>query len=621
MNNTASMDQVIARIKASLPGLALDPEASWKEYTSSGTGLAPFFLAEPASLQELLSLVCILNEMNVPVRILGAGTNFIGADRFVPALFLRLKGPAFSEISETDTGLLCGAAVRLSFLAVRAAEYGYGGLSPLCGIPGTLGGAIRMNAGANQTEISRFVRKINGINLRNGSSYHWKKGDGIWAYRTSPVPAEILVTSVELELPQAVTDEEMLRIQQEKDRRKAVTPRGRSAGSTFRNPENTVAGILLEKAGCKKIKSADVHVSEQHANWIVSDPADSPASEKDFISVLMQMKQAVFRHYHINLQTELCFADAESERLVKNMDRKLKIAVLKGGTSSEREVSLISGSAVAEALRSAGHEVVEYDILKPEITPEMRKADVIYPVLHGGFGEDGTLQKVMENENLRFVGCPSRACIDAMDKVISKQIMEKAGIRNARYYVTDSSEIPIPDGFSLPLIVKPPCEGSTFGLTLVESEDQWNDALKLALEHDRHALIEEYIQGIEATVSIIDGKAMPLVEIRYPGKLYDYDAKYTHALGDTQYICPPTGISEAAQKEAQELSLAFYHAVGARDMLRVDVIIGNDDKVWVLEGNTLPGCTPSSLLPKAAAAAGISFPQLCSTLAFAAADR
>ena len=491
----------------------------------------------------------------------------------------------------------------------------------MCGIPGTLGGAVRMNAGANRAEISQFIQEMNGFHLADGSTYCWKKGDGGWAYRTSPVPQGVIITSVTLELPRVETEPELELIRQEKERRAAVTPKGRSAGSTFRNPLPAIAGILLENAGCKNIRCGNVHVSGQHANWIITEPVDSPASEQDYLSVLMQMKQAVFRNHKINLQTELCFADTESERLVKNMDQKLNIVVLKGGTSSERDVSLISGAAVAEALRNAGHNVTEYDILKPEVTDDMRNADVVYPVLHGGFGEDGTLQKVMERENLKFVGCPSQACIDAMDKVISKQIMEKENIRSPKYFVTDSAETPFPEEFGLPMIVKPPCEGSTFGLTLVESRDQWKGALELALKHDKCALVEEYIEGVEATVSILDGKAMPLVEIRYPGKLYDYDAKYTHALGETEYICPPTGISEATQKEAQELSLAFYRAVGARDMLRVDVIIGKDDRVWVLEGNTLPGCTPSSLLPKAARAAGISFPEMCSSLAFAAANR
>lgn len=614
-------DILYARLRTALPRLSVDPEASWKDCTTTGTGSAPFFLIEPSSVRELQTLLMVLREFPVSARPLGAGSNFIGADRELSTVFLRLKAPAFSAIRQNGSLLECGAAIRLSTLSTEAAKLGFGGLAPLCGIPGTLGGAVRMNAGANRAEISQFIQTMNGFHLADGSTYCWKKGDGGWSYRTSPIPQDVIITSVTLELDPVVTEPELALIRQEKERRAAVTPKGRSAGSTFRNPGQAVAGILLDNAGCKNIRCNNVYVSGQHANWIITEPVDSPASEEDYLSVLMQMKQAVFRNHKINLQTELCFADTESERLIKNMDQKLNIVVLKGGTSSERDVSLISGGAVADALRCAGHNVIEYDILKPEVTDDMRNADVVYPVLHGGFGEDGTLQKVMEGENLKFVGCPSQACIDAMDKVISKQIMEKNNIRSPKYFVTDSADTPFPEEFGLPMIVKPPCEGSTFGLTLVETRDQWKDALLLALKHDKCALVEEYIEGVEATVGIIDGKAMPLVEIRYPGKLYDYDAKYTHALGETEYICPPTGISEAAQKESQALSLAFYQAVGARDMLRVDVIIDKNDKVWVLEGNTLPGCTPSSLLPKAARAAGISFPEMCSSLAFAAANR
>ena len=188
--------------------------------------------------------------------------------------------------------------------------------------------------------------------------------------------------------------------------------------------------------------------------------------------------------------------------------------------------------------------------------------------------------------------------------------------------MVDSLDAPFPEELGLPLIVKPPMEGSTFGLSLVSTESEWRAALELSFKYGHPALVEQYIDGVESTVGVLNGKALPLVEIRYPGKLYDYDAKYTHAHGETQYICPPTGISEVAQKEAQELAVKYSRAVNARDMVRVDVLISRkDDSVWVLEGNALPGCTPSSLLPKAAATAGISFVEMCCMLAAAAAER
>lgn len=616
------LDEIHATLKECMPFLKMERYASWNKNTSAGVGLAPFFLVEPAEEHELKQLLSILQDFSVRIVPLGAGTNFIGSDQEVSSLFLRLDRNAFSRVREKGNSVLeCGGAIRLTALAEIAAEKSLGGISALSGIPGTLGGAVKMNAGANGYEISEFIREIHGISLKDGTEYLWRRGDDGFGYRSSPLPEEVIVTSVLLQMLRVDTELEKGWISTEKTRRAAVTPKGRSAGSTFRNPPGGIAGRLLEKAGCKDLSCGACRVSSQHANWITIQ-ADSSASEQDFLSVLTQMRQAVWQKYKKNLLTELCFANESSERMAgESMEKKLKILVLKGGTSSEREVSLISGAAVANALRQAGHDVTEYDIQEPVVTEEMRQADVIYPVLHGGFGEDGTLQKAMENAGLKFVGCPSQACIDAMDKVVSKQIMDREGIRNAKYFVTDSAETPLPETFELPLVVKPPCEGSTFGLTLVEKPDQWKPALELALKYDKTALVEQYISGIEATVGIIDGAAMPVIEIRYPGKLYDYDAKYTHANGETQYLCPPVNIPEPAQMEAQKLALKFYRAVGARDMLRVDMIIDDQGKTWILEGNTLPGCTPSSLLPKAAKIAGISFPEMCSTLANAAYNR
>ncbi len=297
----------------------------------------------------------------------------------------------------------------------------------------------------------------------------------------------------------------------------------------------------------------------------------------------------------------------------------MKILVLKGGISAERDVSLISGANVANALQKAGFEVRQQDIQTLEITEDMKWADVVYPVLHGGFGEDGRLQKMLEDAGIPFVGCSSKACKIAMDKIESKKIMNRIGVCNAAYTVVTDIHAPIPENMPLPLIVKPNKEGSTFGLSLVEKTEDWQPAIIKAMKYDKEVLVEEYIQGIESTVGILLGEVLPLVEIHCPGQLYDYDAKYTHASGETQYICPPRHIPEHLQKKAREAAMTFARAIHAETLIRVDVIIRlTDEKVFVLEGNALPGCTESSLLPKAAAANGISFTELCSRLARAA---
>lgn len=594
--------------------------ARWADYTSMGAGLGVFFLVEPESMDELYRLVRFFREKRIGVYPLGGGTNLIGSDEPFGKAVIRLGGE-FRKCSVSGTEIECGAGCRLMSLIDFACSHGLGGAAGLSGIPGTVGGALRMNAGANGIETADFLKRVEYLLPETGGLARYVSMRRDWRYRTSPLPENGIITNAVFEFKNVDAEEEKRLIAFERRRRIQATPGGRSGGSVFRNPSRELpAGFLLERAGCKTLQRGCFLVSPQHANWIVN--FEKNGSESDCTALAVSMASRVKAASGAALKTELRFVNMESKKKVDAAAAPLKILLLKGGISAEREVSLISGAAVAEALREAGHEVREYDITELKVTDDMRNADVIYPVLHGGFGENGELQRMLEDAGLKFVGSSSKACIDIMDKITSKKIMDANGIRNPKSIVADDLNAPFPEEMGLPLIVKPPKEGSTFGLTLVTDRSQWKDALELSFRHGRPALVEEYIKGVESTVGILDGKALPLIEIRYPGMLYDYDAKYTHAHGETQYLCPPSGISEKAQKEAQDFALRFYNAVGARDMLRVDVIVSEkDDTVWVLEGNGLPGCTPSSLLPKAAQTAGISFPEMCSRLARAAAER
>ncbi len=583
-----------------------------------GAGSAPFLLLEPSSVDELFEVIRFLSAHSIPVFCLGGGTNTIGSDTPLPGVVLRLRG-TFCRIEGTGPDFEAGSGALLSALIDHACGHSYGGAAGLSGIPGSVGGALRMNAGANGLEIGRFVRSVRGIDRSTGA---WMTLNpvGTWGYRTSPVPENMLITSAVFEFEKRDFALEREQILSERRRRASVTPPGRSGGSVFRNPSPGLsAGFLLDRAGCKGLCSPEggARVSERHANWIVAGRGG--CMESEIVDLVVKMASRVKAADGIVLNTELKFMNMESKKRVETSFRPLNILVLKGGTSAEREISLISGGAVAAALREAGHRVEEFDITELKVTDAMRRADVIYPVLHGGFGEDGELQEMLEKAGLKFVGSGSAACRDIMDKIISKRIMDAHGIRNAASVIAEDMNAPFPSSLGLPLIVKPPLEGSTFGLSLVTEESEWKPALALSFKHGSPALAEAFIDGVEGTVGILDGEALPMIEIRYPGKIYDYDAKYTHAKGETLYLCPPHGISAAAQAEARDLALKFYHAIGARDMLRVDVIVSRkDDTVWVLEGNALPGCTPSSLLPKAAGIAGITFPAMCSRLALAA---
>jgi len=289
------------------------------------------------------------------------------------------------------------------------------------------------------------------------------------------------------------------------------------------------------------------------------------------------------------------------------MSRKLNITVMLGGPSAEREVSLRSGAAVARALRSLGHEVAELDPRTPDWNLPVA-TDVVFLALHGTYGEDGTVQKQLDLLGVPYTGCDAEASRIAFDKVLTKQSCIQAGVPTAKFVTVHSATDSFPQNFMPPLVVKPSRQGSSVGLEFVERVEDWPAALTAALKFDSEVLVEEKIIGRETTVGILDGKALPIVEVRPHNGVYDAHSKYTP--GATDYSCP-ADFSEATTKRIQAAALGAFRAIGGRDYARVDVMVRADGSPVVLEVNTLPGMTETSLLPKAAAAAGMNFAELC----------
>jgi D-alanine-D-alanine ligase len=289
------------------------------------------------------------------------------------------------------------------------------------------------------------------------------------------------------------------------------------------------------------------------------------------------------------------------------MREKLNIVVMLGGPSAEREVSLRSGAAAAQALRSLGHKVRELDphddswMLPPD-------TDVVFLALHGTYGEDGTVQRRLEELGVPYTGCGAEASRIAFDKVLTKQRCVEAGVRTAQYVAINSPATSWPMGWDPPVVLKPARQGSSVGLRFVERVSDWSSALAEVFRHDSQALMEEKIAGREVTVGILSDKPLPLVEVRPASGQYDYKSKYT--AGATEYLCPAP-FDAAATARIQAVGLAAFKAVGGRDYGRVDIVVRHDGEAVVLEVNTLPGLTETSLLPKAAAAGGISYAQLC----------
>lgn len=287
--------------------------------------------------------------------------------------------------------------------------------------------------------------------------------------------------------------------------------------------------------------------------------------------------------------------------------KKLNIVVMLGGPSAEREVSLRSGAAVAKALRLLGHEVSELDPKNGEFTLP-KKTDVVFLALHGTFGEDGQIQQKLEKLHALYTGCDAESSRIAFDKVLTKQRCVKAGIPTAKFIVAKSPQTPFPQNLTLPLIVKPVRQGSSVGLHFVERAEDWNNAIEGALKFDSEVLVEEKIIGRETTVGILDGQPLPLVEVRPKVGSYDYQNKYT--VGATEYFCP-ADFDPATTKKIQDAALGAFRAISGRDYARVDVMVRSNGDPVVLEVNTLPGMTETSLLPKAAAAAGLNYEHLC----------
>lgn len=329
----------------------------------------------------------------------------------------------------------------------------------------------------------------------------------------------------------------------------------------------------------------------------------------------------------------------------------MKVAILLGGDSPERDVSLETGRCVAKALMELGHEILALDTARgedllpkdlerwgrgpskepPELlarwgqyrshvlsavqTCHHLKAQVIFNALHGGIGEDGTLQGYLDLTGIPYTGSGMLACALAMDKTMAKRIFDHMSIRTPRGMTLfpgqgdslSAFRVKLGQNLSFPLVVKPNNQGSTVGLSIVEKDSRFSEAFAEAAKYGGGVLVEEYIPGREITVALLEDRALPIVEIVPEGGLYDYTCKYTD--GKSQYVTDVNLPSRVAQ-EVQEMSLEAFHALGCYGYGRADLRLSPEKIPYLLEINTLPGMTQHSLVPKAARVDGIEFPQL-----------
>lgn len=283
-----------------------------------------------------------------------------------------------------------------------------------------------------------------------------------------------------------------------------------------------------------------------------------------------------------------------------------KVAVLMGGVSSEREVSLRSGAAVAKALRDAGRDVAEVVLDKPSLDGVALDCDAVFIALHGGYGENGGVQADLERLGIPYTGPGPAASRIAMDKIETKRVFLAASIPTPPFTVVREGDPPESVALCFPVVVKPPRDGSSVGLTCPCDNAGLPDAIAKARAIDPEVLVEEYIPGREWTVAVIGGEALPVIQISPKGGVYDYESKYT--AGATVY----EALDETPlTRKCRAIALAACDAIGVRGISRVDMRVTDDGRPFVLEINTVPGFTATSLVPKAAAKAGWSFPFTC----------
>jgi D-alanine-D-alanine ligase len=341
-----------------------------------------------------------------------------------------------------------------------------------------------------------------------------------------------------------------------------------------------------------------------------------------------------------------------------NLDKetKLKIAVLMGGNSAERDVSLSSGAGIIQGLRDAGHNAIGIDTalgagqltaqmraeigsVKPEppsteelarissetavltvSSPDMKQVDLIFIALHGGLGENGTIQGVLDIMGIPYTGSGVLASSIAMDKYVAKKIFIASGIPTPDFFIIDSNAIPdertlirqVTESIGFPAVVKPNDQGSSVGLDIARAPEALYEIVRKAALYSDKLLFEKYIHGRELTVAILDNEALPLVEMKPHDGFYDYHHKYT--AGMTEYLCPAP-LSTDQTRRLQQMGVAAFNALECDGYARVDFRLSPEGEFYCLEVNTLPGMTATSLVPKAAKAAGIEFPELLERIA------
>ncbi len=576
-------------------------------YTSWRVGGEAERFYQPADKADLIQFVQNLPE-NEPLFWMGLGSNLLIRDGGIRGTVINTKN-RLKVVQRLDhETIYVEAGVPCALVAKFCAEQGLIGAEFLAGIPGTMGGALKMNAGAFGGETWGIVQNVEMLN-RRGDVFTKSAKEFEVSYRHVNLKKDEWFLATTLKLQKGDTSESQQNIKALLAKRANSQPTNQpSCGSVFKNPEGDHAARLIEASGLKGFKIGGAQVSEKHANFIINAGG---ATAADIEQMITYVQKEIAQKYGILLQTEVCIVGEKlKSSIIENAENFGTVAVLMGGNSAEREVSLRSGEAVYAALVARGVEAIAVNV-KGDVMDFLADLNVdrVFNIIHGRGGEDGVLQAILDVLNVPYTGSGVLASALAMDKLRTKLCWRGANLPTPNWFVLkNENDIDVCiETLGFPIIVKPSLEGSSVGMSKAKNREELVAALEVALACNCEVYAEAWVTGDEYTVGILQGKALPVIRLETPREFYDYEAKYNSTT--TQYHCP-CGLNTEREKQLQELVLKASEIIGVEGWARVDVFIDKNGDAQLIEINTVPGMTDHSLVPMAAKQAGMDFNEL-----------
>ena len=581
-------------------------DADLKPFTSWRVGGKAERLYWPLDVEDLAAFLKQIPKEE-PITWLGLGSNVLIKDGGIAGTVIITQGVLKDMEVLDDHHVRVEAGVSCAQLARFAAKNNLVNGEFFAGIPGTVGGALLMNAGAFGGETWERVDKVEIID-RHGKVHIKTKEAFSCSYRhTEGLGEGEWFLAGYFKLVPGEGKESLAKIKSLLAKRAESQPTGEhSCGSVFKNPQGDFAARLIEAAGLKGKQVGGAHVSQKHANFIIND---GDASAEDIITLMNEIQQSVKTQFQIVLKPEVIFLGREACDVSVAPTVLGHVAVLMGGQSAEREISLKSGREIVKALKRQGVQVTAVDVDEAIVNTLIKgQFDRAFIALHGTDGEDGVIQGLLESLGLPYTGSNVASSALCMDKFKAKCVFKALGLPTPAFKRCDTAVdlLSSLDMLSLPICVKPIGQGSSFGISKVTKEEALEKAFALAHEYDE-VLAEQWVEGEEYTVGIVDGEVLPVICIRTPREFYDFEAKYVETT--TEYLLP-SGLDAETEASAQALAQETFKALGCRDWGRVDMIRDQKGKFYLIEVNTIPGMTKTSLLPKAAQHHGWDFDTL-----------